>query len=121
MDFDVTRLDRRHTGYNVMKYYIEPGYAYYAGHSREYRINKFKEMRSLLWRDFGPGAELDYVTLTLGTTSTPAEKPLGDPAIPTVERWAWRTDQNHLRLYLKGDAELAWIKLKWREDDSSAT
>lgn len=116
MNFEVTKLDRRHTGYDVMKYYIEPGYVYYPGHSREFRINKFKEMRNFLWQDFGPGAELEYVTITLGTTSTPDVKPPGDPGIPTLERWAWRTDQNHLRLYLKGDAELTWLKLKWNDD-----
>ena len=82
-----------------MKYIVEPAYGF--GHGKDERINRYKELRAWLWDSFGPGCELDYVTLSF----TPSMNP--------VERWAWRTDNGHMRLYLRSDEELTLLKLKW--------
>lgn len=113
MKYTVTKLDRRHTGYNVMKYYIEVNVL--EVHGKDERIKFFKDYRTWMWDQFGPGCELDYVTLALGTTSTPGEKTFG---IPTRERWCWRTDYDNQRLFVKDDAELAWFKLKWVDNEN---
>ena len=110
MKYKVTKLDRRHTGYNVMKYYIEINLL--SGLAMDERLELFKEYRAWCWDQFGAGCELDYVTITLGTTSivTPAAPIFG---IPTRALWAWRTDYDNQRIFLKSDRELSWFKLKW--------
>mgnify|MGYP003350384398 FL=1 len=107
---NITKLDRRHTGYNVMKYYIEVNR--FEVHGKDERTRFFKDYRAWCWDQFGPGCELDYVAITLGTTSivTPEEKIFG---LPTREMWAWRTDYDNQRIFLKSDRELSWFKLKW--------
>ena len=59
-----------------------------------------------MWENYGPGCELSYVTLQFN-------QPKVDDKICSVERWAWYTQENNLRLYIKGDEELSYIKLKW--------
>lgn len=108
MSYTITKTDRRHTGNHVMKYIIEVNLPRGFNKSRE-RINQFKEYRVWMWETFGPSCELDNITLI-------GDK-LGEPS--SVERWAWRTDFEHLRLYIRGDEELAWFKLKWTNDENN--
>jgi hypothetical protein len=102
---NITKLDRRYNGYRVMEYIVEPDYSH---GGRDGRINKFKELREWLWENYGPGCELDYVVLT----PTPAGNE-GQCYMQSQERWAWDTTENRLRIYVKGDEELSFIRLKW--------
>lgn len=120
MKYTVTKLDRRHTGYNVMKYYIEVDVR--SGLAKDQRIELFKEYRAWLWSQFGPGAELDYVAIALTTTSSVTvhtDLSKAKFGIPTRERWAWRTDYDNQRLFLKSDDELAWFRLKWTGNENT--
>ena len=86
-----------------MKYIVEPDFG---NDGRDGRIQRFKELRAHLWEVYGPGCELDYVMLRFN-------EPKVDGKTCSVERWAWDTKLGNLRLYLKGDDELSFIKLKW--------
>ena len=86
-----------------MKYIVEPDFG---NDGRDGRIQRFKELRNQLWEIYGPGCELDYVVLQF-------DQPKVDGKIFSVERWAWHTEYDNLRIYIKGDEELSFIKLKW--------
>lgn len=94
-----TKLDRRHNGHTIMKYMVQPEFIF---DGRDGRIRRFKEFREWMWTNYGPGCELDFVQLTPGKER-----------MESVERWAWDTRETNLRIYLKGDEELTFIKLKW--------
>ena len=86
-----------------MKYLVEPDYQ---NDGRDGRIQRFKELRNQLWEIYGPGCELAYVTLQF-------DRPKVDGKICSHERWAWDPREGNLQLYIKGDEELSFIKLKW--------
>ena len=100
----ITRLDRRHNGYNVFKYIVEVDIPLSSG--RDQRRAKFKELRVWLWENFGPGCELGFVTLNFANDKV-------DGVIDSRERWAWDTEYKAMRLYIKTDAEMTLLKLKW--------
>ena len=112
MKWKITKLDRRHNGYTIMKYMVEIDHrSTPIGTSKDDRVQWFKDMRVWLWENYGPGCELDYMTIKLGTSSDKTES--SDFGIPTVERWAWQTSFGHMRIYLKSDAEMTFFKLKF--------
>lgn len=102
----VTKLDRRHTCYGIMKYHIETGYDIWGSDAR---IAQFKEWRAWCWDQFGPGTETKWIVLTPKETAPGSEQCY----MESVERWAWKTEHDEMRLYFRSDAELAWFKLKW--------
>lgn len=106
----ITKTDRRHNGHNIMKYIVEPDWD--LGTSKDDRIQWFKNMRTELWGNFGPGSELKFVTLTFDKKPNVLICP-EDPSIRSVERWAWDTEFGHMRLYLKSDAEMTFFRLKY--------
>ena len=110
MNYKVTKLDRRHNGYNIMKYIVEVDWN--LGESKDDRIQFFKDTRAWLWENYGPGTELKFVTLTFDKSPNVLICP-DDPSIRSVERWAWDTEFGHQRLYLKSDAEMTFFKLKF--------
>jgi hypothetical protein len=59
---------------------------------------KMHEWRVWCWENLGPGAERD-IAVRLYMNDTPL-------------RWAWDTEHNNYRLYLK-EADLTFFKLKW--------
>lgn len=112
MKWKITKLDRRHSGYNVMKYMIEiDRRSVPIGASKDEQIAFFKDMRVWFWDSYGPGSELAYVAIQMSTSSEePNRSSFG---LPTKERWAWQTDFGHMRLYLKSDAEMTFFNLKF--------
>ena len=88
MNYRVTKLDRRHNGYNFYKYSISPN-----------TVDQIKggelliKVRNWLWSTYGPSAEI-------GLTQRGSI-------------WAWDTEFGHRRIYIKGDEELAMFKLKF--------
>ena len=112
MKWKITKLDRRHGGYNVMKYMIEIDQrSVPIGVSKDEQMAFFKDMRAWMWENYGPGAELGYVAIQMSTSSEePNRSSFG---LPTKEHWAWQTDFGHRRLYLKSDKEMTFFRLKF--------
>jgi len=99
MNYKVTKLDRRHTCYNIMKYHVEITLDIWGS---ENRVAKFMEYRNWCWDTFGPGVERKWITLGVG-----------EKGLETLNSWAWHTEHNEMRLYFKSDAELALFTLKY--------
>lgn len=96
--FNITKLDRRHSAFPFMRYYVIPQYSY-----KEARIERFIELRNWCWDTFGPGVERKYIIL----------HPTQD-TLESINAWCWHTEQDQLRIYFKSDKELAVFKLKWQ-------
>jgi hypothetical protein len=105
MKFRVSKTDRRHTANHVFKYYAEPE----LGIGRDNRIERFKELREWCWEMFGPACERDFVVLRPVPNFT-----TGETKMQSVERWAWYSEFNNLRIYLRGDEEMTFFTLKWQ-------
>jgi hypothetical protein len=84
----IIRLDRRYTGANEFKYCIEFAHPHKDG-------DEFCEVREWCWQTWGPGRELKFL----------------HPYREYI--WAFFTDTNRTRIYLNGDKELEWYKLRW--------
>ena len=68
----------------------------------ENRVAKFMEYRNWCWEAFGPGVERKWIALNVG-----------EKGLETLNRWAWHTEYNEIRLYFKSDAELTFFTLKF--------
>ena len=92
----VQKLDKRHSGRLLFKYYIEPNPVpgVFSGKSAT-----LQQWREWAWEQFGPGAERDTALMLRADRDW---------------RWAWDTEQGKMRLYLKGDEELSWFTLRWQ-------
>ncbi len=88
-------LDRRHKEYSRFKFR-----AYFEGPIAE-RAPKFIEIRNDLWACYGPSSERDVRM----------------PGSDVSDRWVWHTEEygnrRNFYLYLKGDEEASYFKLKW--------
>ena len=88
----VQKLDKRHNGRQLFKYYVEPDGAYIE------RYNILQAWREWCWDNYGPGTELKT-------------------ALHMTDRrwrWAWDTEHGNARIYFKNDEELTWFTLKWQ-------
>lgn len=99
MNYKITKLDRRHTCYNIMKYHVEVALDIWG---KENRVAKFMEYRNWCWETFGPGVERKWILL----------HPTGN-GMESLNRWAWHTEYEEVRLYFKSDAELTLFALKF--------
>lgn len=99
MSFDVTTLDRRHSGIQYFKYFIS-----HKGRDRHNNIIEFIKWRDWAQDTWGHGIDRDWAWSLQRTKQEPRV-------------WGWFTDDNKVgnqpRLYLKGDGELTLFKLKW--------
>jgi hypothetical protein len=95
-----TKLDRRYNGHQWFKYIVEVEIM--LGVSRDERIRAFKDFRVWLWENAGPGCELGFVQLHVT-----------EQGLESLEKWAWDTEYNNQRIYLKDDELLTLLKLKW--------
>jgi len=89
-EYKVTKMDKRHTASHKFKYYITP-----RGTSVEWNRKLLAAFREWAWTNWGPSTERDWASLEFSPT------------------WAWDTEYNHLRIYLRGDKELSMFHLKW--------
>ena len=90
-NYKVKRLTRQYNGHAHFAYLIQP-YTFDQIASRQ----QLAEWREWCWATWGPGRELLW-----SITATP------DAA------WAWDTEHNNRRIYLKTDAELVLFELKF--------
>ena len=90
-NYTVKRLTRQYNGYTHFKYIIQP---------TEKNIliaqNQFAEFREFCWATWGASREILWAI-----TATPDA------------RYAWCTEHNNRRIYLKSDAELVLFELKF--------
>lgn len=94
----ITKTNRRHKAHDVFDYYVTPQYSFLPYASSSTRSFKFNEWRIWAWETWGPSAERDSTFLR-----DQKELPL----------WAWHTEEESLRLYLRSEKELNWFKLRW--------
>lgn len=92
------KLDRRHTGYEYFKYFIE-----FYGSNRSLQLSK---LRNFCWGQFGPG--VDVATFRRWFLDL-SEDEIKEFAIN--EHWAWQDQDYVSRIYIKGNEELLIMKL----------
>ena len=97
--FAVTKLDRRHKGYNLYTHYITPVW------STTLRDKiRFFEWRNWCWRTWGPGMEREQA-MQFGSKDY------------AIGRWAWHVDGYSKRIYFASEKELNWFVLTWTSDN----
>ena len=82
----IRKLDRRCAAFGSFDFGIN-----FVKDERE----KFVRIREWCWATYGPSTELE------------------NHWINTDSVWAWESNQWNTRLYLRGDKELGYFKLKW--------
>ena len=102
----VTKLDRRHNCYRIMKYHVEVDFKHLWGNDN--RIELFKEWRAWCWEVFGPGVETKWITIHAVDAG-----PNGQCQMESTTRWAWQTEYNEMRLYFKDDETLSAFMFQW--------
>ena len=90
----LVKLDRRHTAYGEMTYYVDPVPSWIVG--SDTKFEQFFKWRNWCWEVFGPGVERQHLDLN-----------------PEINQWCWLTEHGYLRLYFKDDATASAFMLKW--------
>ena len=88
MGYYVQKLDRRFAGGSEFDYCIEFRHPHRDG-------DEFCKIRDWCWETWGPGRELKFLNYQ------------------KEYKWAFITDNFKTRIYLAGDEELSWYKLRW--------
>jgi len=92
--FTITRLDRRHKGYDKFSHYITPVWS-----STLADKLKFFEWRKWCWETWGAGIERE-IAIEFGSHMYDV-------------KWAWHTNDGAKRLYFATEKELNWFVLTW--------
>ena len=105
MRFNVETLDGRHTGHELWKYRLYVHQFKLHQYSDE-RFKYFHELRCWLTEQYGASCERNYYVQTVI-----AHRGHADFNPP----WCWHidTEKNYLYIYVKDDATLSNIQLKW--------
>ena len=90
-NYKVKRLTRQYNGHTHFKYIVQPATSNLIATRQQ-----LTEWREWCWATWGPGRELLW-----SITGAP-------DAV-----WAWDTEHNNRRIYLKSDAELVLFELKF--------
>jgi len=90
LTYKVTKLTRKYNGFGYFRWVIQPT-------AWDNRITRpqLHQWRCWCWETWGYGAELSW-------------------SLDTGAPWAWDTEYDHKRIYLRDDAELAVFQLKWQ-------
>lgn len=94
----LTKLDRRHTGYQLFAYYVNVEVPVGS-------VQILHHWRKWCWESFGPGIELRY-----------AVDPSAEFKVLPIElprRWAWQTEFGNKRLYFQTEAEASAFIFQW--------
>lgn len=102
----LVKLDRRHYGHGIMKYYVEPEPAWVIGMDTRFQL--FQQWRAWCWEAFGPGVERKYITITPVLVSADDQCHM-----EAIERWAWHTEDKALRIYFKDDETASAFSFQW--------
>ncbi len=87
------KLDRRMNGRYIFTHRVD-----FFGLPVNRRLATLHGIRTWLWEQFGPSAELNCISQLALTQSTPD--------------WAWDTANGHCRIYLKGLALTQFLLMK---------
>jgi hypothetical protein len=93
MTYKVTKLTRQYNGHGHFKWLIQP-----TAWNNQITQPQLVTWREWCWTTWGPARELLW---SISETSD------------TV--WAWDTEYDHKRIYLKTDVELTMFQLKWQK------
>lgn len=102
MQIKVKRTDKRMTGHNKFKYYIDIKYDRNESFDSMPVLEKFFEIRQWCWETWGASREVDELNDRLNSWQ-------GDKN----PHWAWINDAHRARLYLATIDEAALFTLKW--------
>ena len=114
MKLEIKKLDGRHTGYNYFKYSVRV-YSDYLLFKNRVVDNYYFEMRDWCWQTWGGSKELDewlsdrnFTMTNILLNKSPFESKCQN------EHWCWKhqRDAKH-RIYLRDDADLVLLKLRW--------
>lgn len=100
MNFKINKLDRRHNGNGLWKYYIT---VKRPTTTRREAKNTFFQIRDWAWTTWGPSKELLEWVEDQGNIHAHCQN----------EHWSWQSDIYHVRLYLRTDKELSFFLLRW--------
>lgn len=96
----LVKLDGRHAGYGVWKYYIERPATFPSSNSKQI----FFQWRSWCWEQWGPSKELNEYDI----------KDLFDGVHCSNEHWCWMNDEHgRSRIYFKNDESASMFTLQW--------
>ena len=99
MKYQITKLDRRHTGYDMFEYYVTPVF-----YSKLIDKLDYQSWRVWCWDTWGPGMER-CMALEFGRDQHDT-------------RWSWYSPNGlKPRLYFKSQKEFNWFHLKWSGDN----
>jgi hypothetical protein len=102
MQITVKKTDKRHTGSDRFKYYVDIKQSPRNWNETYLIKEKFYEIRQWCWETWGPAREVDQFNSRDGAWTEDQ-----NPA------WAWINDQHRSRIYLAGKEEAAYFTLKW--------
>lgn len=98
------KIDKRFNGGDHFKYMIDVHRSKLSDTQwppRRHRIEEFVNIRIWAWQTWGESCEISSYML-----------------LQKDYVWSWDSDHNNMRVYLKGDKELAWFLLKWNSNDA---
>lgn len=111
MKLVIKKLDGRNTGHTYFKYSVQV-YSDYLLFKNRAVDNYFFEMREWCWQTWGSSKELDEWLSDKPFTTTNIIVPV-EPKCQNVH-WCWKNESNSKnRIYLRDDAELVMLKLRW--------
>lgn len=108
MPYHIITLDKRYTGREAFKYMIEDftdgDFMIFApSYSKTEKLKKFITLRNWCWETWGPSCERDYhLSMKHNKDNDMLNK-----------HWCWYSIGYQRRIYLAGDEEKVWLKLKW--------
>ena len=105
MQFTVEKLDGRHTGHERWKYRLYMlQYVLYQFSNDRFR--DYHQLRIWMTEQYGPSCERNYYDNTARAHG--GKEPFNPP-------WCWHIDleQEDLYIYIRDDATLSNIRLKW--------
>jgi len=105
MKFIVEKLDGRHTDHHLWKYRLYVHQFVLHQYSDE-RFRDFHQLRLWMTEQYGPSCERNYYTKMV----------LAHKGYEYFEPpWCWHidTEKNYLYIYVRDDATLSNIQLKW--------
>ena len=96
--FNVTKLDRRHTGHQMFTHLINYNisrsvYTGISSHWREDSVKLFARHREWFWELYGPSSELGIFAVTHWS-----------PFPADTQEWAWHSDGMALKIYVSEKA-----------------
>lgn len=116
-----TKLDGRHKGHKVFKYYVEAvsgsfylGPSYY--HAKLAQKINFNKLRNWCVDTWGYSCEFETYQ-ELNSYNTLKINKINNLPVEVNPHWAWDVCENRSdsknRIYIVSDKEKAWLDLKW--------